>query len=88
MEALYKSERESELEIYNIKERLTSIHATDLKQLQEKHDNHVTIFKENKSELQKLLGLKEEDLRNKEKEMDRQADAFNKKLDFKDSQIK
>ena len=52
---MYVIERENEIELYNVKERLTKIHSLDIEALEKRYSDLVSSLKSDKSELESLL---------------------------------
>lgn len=68
---IYKIERENELELYNVKERLTKIHSLDIEALDNKYREMVQSLKKEKAELERLVKAKDEQLQEELKELER-----------------
>lgn len=54
-EQIYKIERQNEIELYNTMERLTKIHAVDIKELEDKYRKLLESLESDKNDMEILL---------------------------------
>ena len=58
-EKIYERERQNEEELYNMKERLTSLHAIDIEALKEHYESLVEGLRDERAQLETLLADRE-----------------------------
>ena len=85
---IYKDQRQNEIEIYNIKERLTKIHSLDIEAVEEKFKGLVAGLRQEKLELERLLRAKEEQLQLDLKELERMKGEMHDKIRERDHKIR
>ena len=86
-EKLYERERENELELYNLKERLMGVHAMDVKKMKEGFDKIVDGFEGRVADLEALVKRKDAEIREINDRNDKRTKELNDIIESKNTNI-
>ena len=86
-EKLYERERENELELYNLKERLMGVHAMDVKKMKEGFDKIVDGFEGRVEDLEALVKRKDAEIREINDRNDKRTKELNDIIENKNANI-
>jgi ATP-dependent protease HslVU (ClpYQ) peptidase subunit len=86
-EKLYERERENELELYNLKERLMGVHAMDVKKMKEGFDKIVDGFEGRVADLEALVKRKDAEIREINDRNDKRTKELNDIIENKNANI-
>jgi ATP-dependent protease HslVU (ClpYQ) peptidase subunit len=84
---LYERERENELELYNLKERLMGVHAMDVKKMKEGFDKIVDGFEGRVADLEALVKRKDAEIREINDRNDKRTKELNDIIESKNANI-
>ena len=84
---MYERERENELELYNLKERLMGVHAMDVKKMKEGFDKIVDGFEGRVADLEALVKRKDAEIREINDRNDKRTKELNDIIESKNTNI-
>lgn len=76
-EKLLENNKQNEEEVNDLKEKLATLHTTDISELKNKHDMMLNGLREENQNLRALLNKKAEELEIQIKEKQQQRDSYN-----------
>ena len=74
---IYERDRQNEEELFNMKERLTSLHALDIDSIKTRYDDLIEGLKDERKELEKLMEEKDRKVEHERKEFERGRQELN-----------
>lgn len=86
-EKLYVVERDNELELEYLKERITRIHAADIENIEQRYTSIVSELKDEGVELQRQIKEKDKIVEAEKREYDRMKEEMRDRLKERDTRI-